>query len=83
MPIPSPINPATGGKTRKEVGRCKDIAPSSLGEGICSGVLATALVLLDDASAMIMMSKIENGVEILERRKSRFRNDLNLDLDLR
>jgi len=63
MPIPRPIKPATGGKTRKEVGRCKEIAPSSVGEGICSAF--TGLVvwsLLDDASA-IVISLNDNGLK--------------------
>jgi hypothetical protein len=62
MPIPSPINPATGGKTRKEVGKCREIAPSSIGEGTCSGELVVWRLLLDDASA-IVMSLIDNGID--------------------
>jgi hypothetical protein len=64
MPIPSPIKPATGGKTRKEVGRCKEIAPSSVGEGTCSGSgeLVAGKLLLDDASA-IVISRIENEID--------------------
>ena len=69
MPIPRPIKPATGGSTRKEVGRCKEIAPSSFGEGICSGSggIVGWRILLDDASA-IVISLIDNGIEILEFR---------------
>lgn len=62
MPIPRPIKPATGGKTRKEVGRCREIAPSSVGEGTCSGELVVWRVLLDDASA-IVISRIDNGTD--------------------
>jgi hypothetical protein len=62
MPIPRPIKPATGGKTRKEVGKCREIAPSSIGEGTCSGELVVWRVLLDDASA-IVMSLINNGID--------------------
>jgi len=69
MPIPRPIKPATGGKTRKEVGRCKEIAPSSVGEGTCSAFtgLVAGRDLLDDASA-IVISLNDNGLKSLEFR---------------
>jgi hypothetical protein len=60
--MPRPIKPATGGNTRKEVGRCREIAPSSVGEGTCSGGLVVWRLLLDDASA-IVMSLIDNGID--------------------
>jgi hypothetical protein len=74
--MPRPIKPATGGKTRKEVGRCREIAPSSVGEGTCSGGLVVWRVLLDDASAIVMSLLIMGLIEILELRNQDFRNDL-------
>lgn len=69
MPIPRPIRPATGGKTKNEVGRCNEIAPSSFGEGTCSGSggIVVWRILLDDASA-IVISLVDDGIEILEFR---------------
>jgi hypothetical protein len=55
IPIPKPIKAATGGKIKKEVGRCNEIAPSSVGEGVWSGCKGrVGVIRLDDASDMVL-----------------------------